>query len=124
MAHLLIGGKSVIIRKLKFKALKRVWPLLEKAQTSDDPMEQIDATMQIVHASYIRDHGDVPFEDFEDMFESDEAIKLATTLQELMEESGLIPKGNPQMEAPVEATPESLSTETSTESSQSLSPQE
>lgn len=124
MAHLLIGGKSVVIRKLKFKALKRVWPLLEKAQTSDDPMEQIDATMQIVHASYIRDHGDVSFEDFEDMFESDEAIRLATTLQELMEESGLIPKENPQMEAPVEATPESLSTETSTESSQSLSLQE
>lgn len=119
MAKLRIGGATINIRKLKFKALKKVWPLIEKAQSSEDPMEQVDATMQIVYASYLRDNPDEKYEDFEDRFEADEAIALAETLQELMEESGLIRKENPLVGAPVTAKPENPSTEISTESSPS-----
>ena len=123
MATVKIGGQEYTTGPLKFKQLKKLWPIIQENQKlakeakdsggQVDPMESMGNAIKIVHAALERTNPDLTVEKIEDEIDANECVALQTVILDILEESGFSVKVG---EAPVaEGAPASPSTETSTD---------
>lgn len=149
MAKVTIGGAEINVpTPFNFRKLKRAWPHMERAANAEnDLMAALDAFVAIVAIGVLSPKNDVSDLTYDqkrmiengdhdtvymmrlaaliDQFEEDllgpEIPGLKETVFDIMRESGLVRSRTGELEGN-EAAEESLSTETSTELSQNLSP--
>lgn len=125
MPSILVDGKEINLPRLKFKDLKRAWPRVVEIQNAEDPVQMAEAAMFIISLSTVRENPEYTQDWLEENMDAGESKALAEKVFEVLGDSGLIEKGKTMGEAVaalVAAAPVSLSTETSTASSPSLSP--
>lgn len=141
MATVSIGGTPYEITALTFAALKRAWPHLQKnqelskkaaraAETGEeadepDPIESMANAIAILSCGLVRNHPELTAEGIEERITARECQELDSVIIELMIESGFMQRGAaPEGEAVpagANASDETASAETSTESSPSSS---
>ena len=124
-----IDGKDYVLPVMKFKTLKRAFPIMEEIQGSEDPIAMSEAAIKVVSMALMQEpaHKDMTPEHIEDVITAEETFALAPVIFAMMQDSGLIPKSaklelaSPGEAEGAEAAP---STETSTPSSQNSLPQD
>jgi hypothetical protein len=123
MATVTIGGQEYTTGPLKFKQLKKLWPVILENQklakeAKDggrqlDPIESMGNAIKIVAAALERTNPELTAEKIEDEIDANECVALQTVILDILEESGFQLKVG---EAPaVEGAAASPSTETSTD---------
>jgi hypothetical protein len=138
MARFTLGGKTFVIGELNFLAVERAWPYITDAMVSQDPIKGVSAGLHVLAAGLMEEEGFKPDdyglpEDKGPYIDHEIFLAVAGTLKkrcksseigevkdavfQIIEESGLTEEGE------LKAAPSpSLGTETSDQSSQSLSP--
>lgn len=123
MATVKIGGQEYTTGPLKFKQLKKLWPVILENQRiakeakdegrQIDPIESMGNAIKIVAAALERTNPDLTADKIEDEIDASECVELQTVILDILEESGFQLKVG---EAPaVEGAQASPSTETSTD---------
>jgi hypothetical protein len=120
-----IDGTSYAVPVMKFKTLKKAFPVVSKLEASDDLIEMTEAAFEVVSLALRQDPANehMTTEWISDNIDIDESIALAETIQGMLVDSGLITKADGEVALSGEAEGAAPSTETSTPSSQSLSQQ-
>lgn len=125
MAKIKVDGTEYELPKMKFKTLKKAFPIVMSVQNSEDPMELADAAIQVISLAAIKKFPDWTPEWLEENMDADEVKGVTETMMELMIEAGLMTRADATTlmgEAPG-VHPAPPSTEISTPSSQnSLQP--
>lgn len=123
-----IDGQEYNLPVMKFKTLKKAFPIIEEVQASDDPIAMSEAAIKVISMALLQNpaYDKMTPEYIEDVIDAKETFELAPAMFALMQESGLIPK-NAKLELAASGEAEGAeaapSTETSTPSSQnSLQP--
>jgi hypothetical protein len=121
-ATVIIGGKTIEIPVLNFKSIKKIWPLVEKIEDSDNLMQLMDVASDVLAIALERSDQPMTKDDIENNLLGPEIAAIQTSVENLLIESGLLQRTNGG--APGEAVPaaENHSTATGTELSPSLSP--
>jgi hypothetical protein len=98
MAKVKIGGKEYTTEALRFKQLKRAFPLIQKSQKDIkaaqeegremDPIEGMETAIQIVAIALERTNSDMTAEKIEDEITLEECRQLQDTIVEIVTESG------------------------------------
>lgn len=116
MAKFVIGGVKHEFPPLNLKAMRRIWPLIEKVQAASDLPSIMDVTTQIISLVMERSASPMTPEEIEDAMFAYEIEGVRQAMEELLIESGVLQRvtpGDASGEAVGEAA--SPSTETSTE---------
>lgn len=121
-----IDGEVYNLPVMKFKTLKKAFPIIEEVQASDDPIAMSEAAIKVISMALMQNpaYDKMTPEHIEDIIDAKETFELAPAMFALMQESGLIPK-NAKMElsspGEAEGAEDAPSTEISTPSSQNSS---
>lgn len=114
-----IDGKDYPVPVMKFKALKQSFPILQKVQEAEDPMEMVSAGIQVLSIAMIKEHPDMTPEWLEENMNISETVGIGTFIKDVMVEAGLVSKEDGEALLAGEGPGAAPSTETSTPSSQS-----
>ena len=119
MADVTIGGQTWSVSLPNFKRLKQAWKYIAAVQTSEDPMDSIEAILGIVS---VGSSVAVTVDELEDVLTPGELAGLRPFVNELMVEIGLA--SEPGTEDPLAdpADPQTGAPEPSTASSSESSP--
>lgn len=124
MTKITIDGTEYDIPVMKFKTLKRAYPIVVGVQSAGDPLEMASGAIEVISMAMMQKHPDMTAEWIEENLTAPESKALPDVLMQLMVDAGLVTRGEATAlagEAPgVALTPPS--TETSTDLSQSLLP--
>lgn len=121
-----IDGEVYNLPVMKFKTLKKAFPIIEEVQASDDPIAMSEAAIKVISMALMQNpaYDKMTPEHIEDIIDAKETFELAPAMFALMQESGLIPK-NAKMElassGEAEGAEDAPSMEISTPSSQNSS---
>lgn len=121
-----IDGEVYNLPVMKFKTLKKAFPIIEEVQASDDPIAMSEAAIKVISMALMQNpaYDKMTPEHIEDIIDAKETFELAPAMFALMQESGLIPK-NAKMElassGEAEGAEDAPSTGISTPSSQNSS---
>lgn len=123
MAKIKVDGTEYELPKMKFKTLKKAFPIVMGVQDSEDPMELADAAIQVISLAAIKKFPEWTPEWLEENMDADEVKGVTETMMDLMIEAGLMTRADAttllgEAAGAQQAPP---STETSTPSSPSLS---
>jgi len=121
MASFTIGGKVYSFPPLNIKTIKAIWPFIDAVQKSDDLVALMDATSQILSVILSRSETPMSPEEVEDKMLASEIDGVRASMEDLFVEAGILQRV--KAGSPGEGEAASPSTEISTPSSQSLSPQ-
>lgn len=124
MATVTIGGQEYTTKPLKFKQLKKAFPLIKQSQelfqaagedkSQVDPIAMMETAIAILAIALERDHPEFTVEKLEEELDMKECQALQETIVEIVTESGF-EAARPGEGAPAEGAPASPSTGTSTE---------
>ncbi len=64
-----IGGAEYIIPPLNFRQLKKLYPVIEQMQKTDNPMDQMQAVVTIAQAALSRNYPEMTIEQVEEMID-------------------------------------------------------
>lgn len=124
---IVVDGKEYVVPVMKFKTLKKAYPIMEKLEESDDLIAMSEAAHEVISLALRQDPANehMTAEWIGENIDVDENVLLAEAITGMLKDSGLIPKegGGVQLAAPgeAEAAEDAASTGTLTPSSQSLS---
>jgi hypothetical protein len=121
MAILRIGGRDIEVPPLNFKAIKRIWPLMEGVTTSKDFMKLIDTATEILEIALARSETPLKAVEIEDQLLGFELEGVQKSVEDLLVESGLLKRVTGGEEA-VGELPAKPSMETGTDSSRNSPP--
>lgn len=113
-----IDGKVYDLPVMKFKQLKKAYPIIAKAQDAEDPMDMLDAAIEVLSIAMMREHDHMTVEWIEDNLDVSETPAIATVITDLMVQAGLITReeaGKLLVEDPGKEAGAAPSTETSTQ---------
>lgn len=122
-ASIKIDGTEYIIPTMKFKVLKRAFPIMMKSGDMTDPMELASLGIEVISMALMQTHPEMTPDWIEENIESSETFGLDKTLLQIMVDNGVMTeeqlKGGENK--PGEAKGAAPSTETLTPSSQNSS---
>jgi hypothetical protein len=121
MAILRIGGRDIEVPPLNFKAIKRIWPLMEGVTTSKDFMKLIDTATEILEIALARSETPLKAAEIEDQLLGFELEGVQKSVEDLLVESGLLKRVTGGEEA-VGEPPAKPSMGTGTDSSRNSPP--
>lgn len=124
MATAIIGGKEYPLPALNLKTVKKIWPLVERIQGSNNLMDLMDVATQIISHALARSDQPLTVDQIEEEMLASEIEGIKVSMEELLIDSGLLqrlPEGGTKS-GEAETVP--ASTGTGTESSQNSSQQD
>lgn len=125
MAKITVDGTEYELPKMKFKTLKKAFPIVMAVQETDDPIAMADAAIQVISLAAIKKFPEMTPEWLEENMDADEVKGVTATMIDLMIEAGLMTRADATtlLGEAAGAPPAPPSTETLTPSSQnSLQP--
>jgi hypothetical protein len=112
----IIGGEPIVVPTLVLYTLERAWPHIKELGTAEDTVGQARASLEIIAAGLSLTDQAPSADDLAKRLRPNEFAALNTSIAELLDVSGLIPKGE------AGATMGTTSTAGSIPSSPSLQP--
>lgn len=126
MTKVTIGGTDYDVPPMKFKTLKKAYPIIMAARESDDPMEVASVGIEVLSLAMTKQHPDMTPEWLEEEMFINETMALGEFIGQIMVDSGLVTEGDLKTALAGGASGEfpgaAPSTETSTLSSQNSLP--
>ena len=119
MAKIFIGGTEYQVPVLNLKTIKKVWPVVQSAQSSEDMIEAISCAVKVVALALVAAENpktpdsevDAKADWIEETMTGTEMTGLRDSMRDILIESGLLSSG----EVKGEAAQDQNSTETLTE---------
>lgn len=124
MATLSIGGKQIELPVLNFKTIKKIWPLVQDIQGSEDLIKLMEVASNVISLVLERSATPMTVDEIEDQLLGPEIQPMQKAIEDMMVESGLLERkpGGDIVSGEAKGAAASPSTETGTDSSPSLSP--
>lgn len=123
MATIKIGGKDIELPILNLKTIKKIWPLVEGIQDNDDNLISLmDVVCQVLSIVLERSETPMTADEIEEALLGPEIPSVQDSVMDMLVESGLMQRTEAGGTAVGEAQGAAPSTETGTDSQQSLSP--
>lgn len=85
-----VDGTVYEVPRMKFKQLKACWPIILKAQSSDDPMEMTSGGIEVLSKAMMREHPHMTLDWLEDNMDIEETKEVGSLLAQIMVDAGLI----------------------------------
>jgi hypothetical protein len=95
----IIGGEAIAVPPINFAALRRAWPAIQALPRQTNALDQAAAVVEILAAAFRRTRPELTAEAIEERLEGTEFLELIAALPALLEQSGLVPKGEAMPEA-------------------------
>lgn len=108
------GGTVYQLETPNFKTIKALWPVIQKAQNTADPIEAVSLGIEIVSIVALKTYPELTVDGIEERLLGPEAKLLKDTVRAVMIDSGLI-DADGSTEGKAEEEAETPSTGTSTE---------
>jgi hypothetical protein len=88
-----IGGEAIPVPPMNFAALKRAWPAIQVLPSLNNAIDQATAVVEILAAALARSRPELTAGEIETRLGGGEVPGLLEALPRLLEQSGLVPKG-------------------------------